>query len=67
MVAKNIEDFIVVNDELYYQGGGGVMARAVSVADATEAFYVRTMTLDFTDTYKYKGNLPELVREAAEL
>lgn len=30
MVVRGLKDFAVVNDELYYRGGGSVMARALS-------------------------------------
>lgn len=35
-VARDLKDFMTVNDELYYRGGGGVMARALSIAEAKE-------------------------------
>lgn len=36
MVSRDLKDFAVVNSELYRQGGGGVMAQALSMVEAKE-------------------------------
>lgn len=33
---RNLKDFTIVNNESYYQGGGGVIARALSTVEAKE-------------------------------
>lgn len=35
VVAKNLKDFVIVNGKVYFRGGGGVLARAVSLTAST--------------------------------
>lgn len=36
MAAEELKEFAIVNGELYFWGGGGVLARALSKAEAKE-------------------------------
>lgn len=36
MVIRDLKDFTTVNDEPYYRGSGGILARALSMAEAKE-------------------------------
>lgn len=52
MVIRDLKEFIVVKGELYYQGGGGVMTRPLSMTEVKELkrstnFHVETMMLAF--------------------
>lgn len=60
MVTRDLKDFTIVNDELYYRGNSGVIARAFSTVEAKEklpSLHAEIMTSASTDTCKDKDTI----------
>lgn len=73
MVIRDLKDFAIINDELYYRGSGGVLTRALFAAKAKEKlqrlhnFRDGTMMLASTGLQRQGYYWQNMAKEAVEL